>query len=75
MKKKYFTFQEYTSTRYDDDNTSSSSSGTEPIIIYEEWYKNQTVCGEEYVDTCCTNFAKPGDCIDFDFDDICKVIV
>ena len=30
---------------------------TEEIIITEEWFLNQTICGEELVDICCTKFA------------------
>ena len=50
-------------------------SGTEPIIIIEEWYKNQTICGEEFVNTCCTNFSKSDlQCQDYDVKNLCKVI-
>ena len=49
-------------------------SGTEPIILYEEWYKTQTVCGEEFVDTCCTEYSEPDLCEDYDVKNLCKVI-
>ena len=48
-------------------------SGTEPIILYEEWYKTQTVCGEEFVNTCCTKYSEPDLCEDYDVKNLCKV--
>jgi len=46
--------------------------GTEPIILYEEWYKTQTVCGEEFVNTCCTEYSEPVLCEDYDVKNLCK---
>merc|ERR1712130_294465 len=50
-----------------------TEDGTEPIIIIEEWYKNQTICGEEFVNTCPTNFSKSDlHCQDYDVKNLCK---
>jgi len=49
-----------------DDERETESPDNEKIIITEEWYLNQLICGEEIVDICCTQFADPGQCVGFD---------
>ena len=48
--------------------------GTEPIIIIEDWYKEQTICGEEYVHVCCSQFNQTEpECKSYDVKNLCKV--
>ena len=54
---------------------SSSSSDNEKIIITEEWYLNQLICGEETVNICCTEFAEPDQCEGFDKENCDEVIL
>jgi len=42
------------------------SPNNEKIIITEDWYLNQLICGEETVNICCTQFAEPDQCGGFD---------
>jgi len=41
-------------------------SDDERIIITEDWYNEQMICGEEHVKICCTKDADPEQCKDFD---------
>ena len=50
------------------------SSDNEKIIITEEWYLNQLICGEETVNICCTDFAEPYQCEGFDKEDCDEVM-
>merc|ERR1719411_2344868 len=50
------------------------ADGTEPIIIIEDWYKEQTICGEEYVHVCCSQFNQTEpECKSYDVKNLCKV--
>jgi len=52
------------------------ADGTEPIIIIEDWYKEQTICGEEYVHVCCSQFNQTEpECKSYDVKNLCKVRV
>jgi len=49
------------------------ADGTEPIIIIEDWYKEQTICGEEYVHVCCSQFNQTEpECKSYDVKNLCK---
>lgn len=60
-------------SKIDDFKVEPTEDGTEPIIIIEEWYKTQTICGEEFVNTCCTKYSESDrQCQDYDVKNLCK---
>jgi len=55
----------------DKEERETESTDNEKIVIFEDWYLNQLICGEQIVDICCTRFADPDQCEDFD-QEICE---